>query len=146
MYAIILSDMLMHHIILYYMYLYYDILHSILSYYVLLYCDIISNSFFAEISNIYLLHPFLTTGILKCPKQTNKRHVLEQTMQKAHKSFHYLKASPMPPGPLLWPVVFLDVFSNFSAEFCAGSLVSGCSFDVTCFTIDSDFGSGFFQF
>ena len=119
-------------------------IYHILFHYVVLYCDIISNLFFDEISNIYLLHPFLTTGILKCPKQTNKRHVLEQTQQKAHKSFHYLKASPTPPGPLLWPVV--DVFSNFSAEFCAGSLVSGCSFDVTCFAIDSDFGSGWFQF
>ena len=51
---------------------------------------------------------------------------------------NYLKASPMPPAPLLWPVVILMFFSsNFSAGFCAGSLVSGCSFDEWTMTAQS---------
>ena len=37
-------------------------------------------------------------------------------------------------------VVFQIVFSNVCAEYCAVSLVPGCSFDVTCFTIHNDWG------
>ena len=33
-------------------------------------------------------------------------------------------------------------FLNLSAGICAGSLVSRCSFDVTCFAIHGDLGRG----
>ena len=46
----------------------------------------------------------------------------------------YLEASPMPLA-LRWLVVSLICFSSFSAESYAGSLVSGCTFDVTCFML-----------
>ena len=37
----------------------------------------------------------------------------------------YLKASPMPPAPFTLACCELDLFFEFSAEICAGSLVSG---------------------
>ena len=53
---------------------------------------------------------------------------------------NYLKASPMPLAPLLWLVLALNVFfSSFFTEICDGSLVSGCSFDVTGFPIHGYF-------
>ena len=37
-------------------------------------------------------------------------------------------------------------FLKLSAALCAGSQVAACSCDVTCFTMHSDFGSGWRQF
>ena len=48
----------------------------------------------------------------------------------------------MPPAPLLLACSLLDGFWNFSAEMCAGSLMCGCSFDVTCFSILGELGRG----
>ena len=59
---------------------------------------------------------------------------------------HYLKASPMPPAIWFLACCSLDVFCDFSAEICVGSLVSGCSFGVMCFTIHGDLGRGCCQF
>ena len=46
--------------------------------------------------------------------------------------------------PVYFGLLFFWVcfFSNLSAENCAGSLVTGCSFDVTFFTIHCDLGRG----
>ena len=48
----------------------------------------------------------------------------------------------MPPAPLLLACSLLDAFRNISAEMCAGSLMSGCSFDVTCFSVHGELGRG----
>ena len=49
----------------------------------------------------------------------------------------------MPSGPLLLACSLLDVFCKIFAEMCAGSLMSGCSFDVTCFSIHGELGVEF---
>ena len=61
------------------------------------------------------------------------------------RSHRYLKGSPMPPARLLRLVVCW-MFFHSSAEICVGSLVFGCSFNVTCFTIHSDCGRRCCQF
>ena len=49
-------------------------------------------------------------------------------------------------GPFTLACSLLAAFSNFFAEICPGSLVPGCSFDVTCFIIHGGFGGGCCQF
>ena len=53
----------------------------------------------------------------------------------------------MPSAPLLCLVAFcMFVSSNFSDDMFAGSRVSGCSFDITCFTIHGDLGADVVSF